>query len=149
LLAGGKDSLQKAASTISYPQAKIKMSHVPNENASIVAVVTDLMFIVKIQEAAKRAHMGVTFVKSQEDVLLQARSNPAVIILDLNTSALDPLELITTLKSDGEFSKIPLLGYVSHVQGELIHAAQEKGCDTVVARSAFSQNLPSILGRYV
>jgi CheY-like chemotaxis protein len=120
-----------------------------NENGNIVAVVTDLMFIVKIQDAAKRAQMGVTFVKSREDVLSQARNGPAVIILDLNTSALDPLELITALKSDSDFRKIRLLGFVSHVQGDLIHAAQEKGCDTVVARSAFSQNLPEILSRYV
>jgi CheY-like chemotaxis protein len=118
------------------------------QNGNIVAAVTDLMFIVKIQDAAKRAQMEVTFAKSREDVLAQARNNPSVIILDLNTTSLDPLELITALKSNSEFSKIPLLGYVSHVQGELIHAAQEKGCDSVIARSALSQNLPAILSRY-
>jgi PleD family two-component response regulator len=114
----------------------------------IVAILSDLMFIVKIQEAAKRAGLEVVFVKTQDDALTQAKENPAVIILDLNTTSLDVLEVISKLKADEETSKINVLGYVSHVQGELKQAAYDKGCDTVIARSAFSQNLPTILRRY-
>ena len=119
-----------------------------NHKQKIVAVLNDLMFTVKIQEAAKRAGFEVVFVKSQEDAIAQARLNPAVIILDLNTAAVNPLDVIAQLKSDDETRGISLLGYVSHVQADLKHAAQEKGCDTVIARSAFSQNLPTILRRY-
>jgi CheY-like chemotaxis protein len=114
----------------------------------IVAVLSDLMFIVKIQEAAKRAGLDVVFVRTQEDAIEQAKANPAVIILDLNATGLDALETIERLKQDSETSKVSLLGYVSHVQGELKQAAQQKGCDMVIARSAFSQNLPTILRRY-
>src|SRR5947209_16256834 len=119
-----------------------------NSNRRIVAVLSDLMFTVKIQDAAKRAGLDVTFVKSQEDALAQARSLPAVMILDLNTTAVDALELIGKLKSDAETSSVNLLGYVSHVQADLKQAAHEKGCDMVIARSAFSQNLPTMLRRY-
>ena len=114
----------------------------------VVAVLSDLMFTVKIQEAAKRAGLEVVFVKSLESALAQAKDSPAVMIVDLNTTALDALEFISTLKGDAETSKVNLLGYVSHVQSDLKQAAQEKGCDTVIARSAFSQNLPTILRRY-
>jgi PleD family two-component response regulator len=114
----------------------------------IVAVLSDLMFMVKIQEAAKRAGVQVAFASSQEDALAQAEEKPAAIIVDLNTTAVDPLDLISQLKSNPETSNINLLGYVSHVQAELKQAAQEKGCDLVVARSAFSQNLPTMLRRY-
>ena len=106
------------------------------------------MFTVKIQEAAKRAGMDVVFVKSHADAIAKAKDNAAIIILDLNTSALEPLNVITELKSDSETCNIDLLGYVSHVQVDLKQAAQAKGCDMVVARSAFSQNLPTILKRY-
>ena len=114
----------------------------------IVAVLNDLMFTVKIHEAAKRAGLAVVFAKSREEALAHAKENPAVIILDLNTTALNALDLISQLKMDGETSKINLLGYLSHVQTDLKQAAQEKGCDLVVARSAFSQNLPAMLRRY-
>jgi CheY-like chemotaxis protein len=113
-----------------------------------VAVLSDLFFRVKIQEAAKRAGLAITFVQSQGEALAQARNQPAVIILDLNDLQAEPLGTIEKLKSDDETRNITLLGYVSHVQTDLIKAAQERGCDVVMARSAFSQNLPKILGRY-
>ncbi|MGC2658557.1 MAG: response regulator [Bryobacteraceae bacterium] len=119
-----------------------------HQKKKVVAILSDLMFTVKIQEAAKRVGFDVVFVKSREDAVEQAKNNPAVIILDLNTSAVDPLDVIRTLKADQETSGISVLGYVSHVQVDLKHAAQETGCDTVIARSAFAQNLPTILRRY-
>jgi PleD family two-component response regulator len=119
-----------------------------NAKKKVVAVLSDLMFIVKIQEAAKRAGLDAVFVKSREDGMAQAKQNPAVLILDLNSSSVDALELIGALKADAETSAIDLIGYVSHVQADLKQAAQEKGCNMVVARSAFSQNLSIILKRY-
>jgi len=114
----------------------------------IVAILSDLMFIAKIQEAAKRVGLEAVFVKTEQDALEKAKDNPAVIILDLNANNLEPLDVIEKLKADGATSKISLVGYVSHVQVELKMAAQQKGCDVVLARSAFSQNLPTILRRY-
>ena len=108
----------------------------------------DLFFTVKIHEAAKRVGLPVTFVKSERDALDHATGHPAVILLDLNCTCVDPLQLIRTLKSDPHLSKIGLIGYVSHVQGELKQQAQAAGCDMVLARSAFSQNLPQILKRH-
>jgi CheY-like chemotaxis protein len=119
-----------------------------NSNKRIVAVLSDLMFRVKIQEAAKRAGLEAVFVKSKQEALEQAKLEPAVMILDLNNTALDALEVIDELKSAEETRKVRLLGFVSHVQADLKQAAQQKGCDTVVVRSAFSQNLPAILRRY-
>ena len=114
----------------------------------VLAVVSDLMFTVKIQEAAKRAGMEVLFVQTEQDALEKARQQPAVIIIDLNNSWLPVLDLISTLKGDEGTRNISLLGYVSHVQTDLKQTAQAKGCDLVIARSALSQNLPAILKRY-
>ena len=99
----------------------------------VVAVVEDLFFTVKINEAAKRAGLSVAFVKSERD---------------LNFAGVEPVALIRKLKADPALQRISLLGYVAHVAGELKHAAQEAGCDMVLARSAFSQNLQQIMKRY-
>jgi CheY-like chemotaxis protein len=114
----------------------------------IVAVVSDLMFTVKIQEAAKRAGVEAVFVKSENEAAAEAKQNPAVIILDLNNSAVNALEVIAKLKNDEATSKVKLLGFVSHVQADLKEAAEDKGCDVVMPRSAFSHNLAAILRRY-
>ncbi len=103
------------------------------------------MFTVKIQDAAKRAGVDAVFVSSQENAIAQARENPTLVVLDLNYAAVEPVELIRKLKQDETTAKIQLLGFVSHVQTDLIQAARESGCDRVMARSAFSQNLPAIL----
>jgi len=114
----------------------------------ILAVLEDLFFTVKINESAKRAGLPIQFLKSETDVIENAKANPALIILDLNFQGIDPLKLIATLKADADTKSISLIGYVSHVQGELKMQAQEAGCDMVLARSAFSQNLPQILKRH-
>ncbi len=116
-------------------------------NRLILAVVEDLMFTVKISDAAKRAGFTTVFVKSEQDALDRAKDNPVVIIIDLNGNSFEPVGVITKLKG-GENSKIPLIGFVSHVQGELKQRAHDAGCDMVMARSAFSQNLQQILKRH-
>ncbi len=115
----------------------------------ILAVVEDLLFTVKISDAAKRAGLEVEFVKSERDVIEKAtQEKPLLIILDLNFSAVEPLKLISKVKGDGEMKQISVIGYLSHVQGELKQQAQDAGANMVMARSAFSQNLQQILKRH-
>jgi PleD family two-component response regulator len=117
-------------------------------NKKVLAVVSDLFFSVKITDAAKRAGLAVELVTDPKEVLAKAKGRPSVIIFDLNFEAARPLELIGELKSSAECKGVSLIGFLSHVQGELKQAAQEAGCDMVMARSAFSQNLPQILKRH-
>ena len=119
-----------------------------NEKKKILAVLEDLMFTVKINDIARRTGLDVEFVKSEKDVLEKARHKPLLIILDLNSNSVQPLHLIHQLKAHEDTKSISLIGYVSHVQGELKQKAHDAGCDMVLARSAFSTNLPMILKRH-
>ena len=119
------------------------------EKKKILAVVDDLLFTVKISDAAKRVGLDVQFLKSEHDVLQKAaHEKPLLIILDLNNGSVEPLELISKLKSDPSLKHISLIGYLSHVQGELKQKAHDAGSNIVMARSAFSQNLQQILKRH-
>jgi PleD family two-component response regulator len=118
------------------------------EKKRVLAVLEDLFFMVKINESAKRAGFSVEFVKSEEDALHNAKAQPTLIIVDLNFGGIDPLKLVRTLKASEEMKHISVIGFVSHVQGELKLKAHESGCDMVLARSAFSQSLPQILKRH-
>ena len=66
----------------------------------------------------------------------------------MNFDAVSPVSLIEKLKANADTKGVNLIGYLSHVQGELKQAAQEAGCDMVMARSAFSTNLFQIFKRY-
>ncbi|HXI40779.1 MAG TPA: hypothetical protein VNH83_12410 [Bryobacteraceae bacterium] len=109
---------------------------------------SDLFFSVKINDAAKRVGLSVEFVKDHDEVLAKAKAHPTLIIFDLNFESVDPLGLISKLKSAADLKNISVIGFLSHVQGELKQKAHETGCDMVLARSAFSQNLPQILKRH-
>ena len=119
-----------------------------SSSKKIVAVLTDLMFTVKIQDAARRTGLEVVFVKTQQEALALAKEHPAVVILDLNHASAQPLETIRAIKGAAETSNVKLVGFVSHVQIDLRQAAQDSGCDVVVARSTFSDKLPEILREY-
>lgn len=118
------------------------------ESKRVLAVVTDLFFSVKLTEAAKRAGLALEFVKDSKDVLEKAKTKPSLIVLDLNFDAANPIKLISKLKASSDTKGISLIGYLSHVQAELKQQAQEAGCDMVMARSAFSQNMPQIFKRH-
>lgn len=118
------------------------------ENKTVLAVVNDLFFSVKITDAAKRAGMPVEFVKEEKEVIAKAKTKSTLIIFDLNFEQVEPLKLISKLKNGADYKGISMIGYLSHVQGDLKLKAQEAGCDMVMARSAFSQNLPQILKRH-
>ena len=118
------------------------------QQKKILAVVSDLFFSVKLTEAARRNGLALEFVKQPQDVLEKANGKPSLIVFDLNFDAVGPLDVIRSLKANPHTKGISLLGYLSHVQAELKQQAQEAGCDMVMARSAFSQNLPQIFKRH-
>jgi PleD family two-component response regulator len=114
----------------------------------VLAVVSDLFFSVKLTDAAKRCGLSLEFVKDPEELLEKAKDKPSLIVFDLNFEAVEPLQLIAKLKGQPATKGVSLLGYLSHVQGDLKQSAQEAGCDMVLARSAFSQNLTQIFKRH-
>jgi CheY-like chemotaxis protein len=112
----------------------------------VLAVVDDFLFRSKIRTTAKQAGVEITFSKTADEVLEQARAlKPSLVILDLNSAVLSPIETIAALKSDPGLSSIPTLGFVSHVDAARISAARAAGADEVMARSAFAGNLAEIL----
>ena len=118
------------------------------ESKRVLAVVSDLFFTVKLNEAAKRNGLAIEFVKEAGELLEKAKNRPTVIVFDLNFDAIEPLKLISELKAGPETKGVSLIGYLSHIQGELKQQAQEAGCDMVMARSALSQNLMQIFKRH-
>ena len=112
----------------------------------ISIVVDDMFFAAKINGAASQAGLHVERVRSREQLEQETSANPpSLIILDLNSERVDPLEAIRYLKAHARLSAVPIVGFVSHVQTDLIRGAQAAGCDYVVPRSRFTQLLSEIV----
>ncbi len=116
----------------------------------IFAFVEDLFFVAKIQEISRKLNVKVEFVKTDKDIAEKTENTeekPSLIIVDLNSNGIKPLPVIAKMRSKYK-KNTSIVGFVSHVQGDLKMKAQEAGCDVVMPRSAFSQNLPNILRRH-
>jgi PleD family two-component response regulator len=112
----------------------------------VLCVVDDLIFSVKISTAARALGTETFFERNADMVLPRIRDKrPSLVIFDLNGKKLRPLEVIAAMKSDPHLRAIRTLGYVSHVDTDVINAARAAGIDEVLARSAFSTQLGTIL----
>ena len=112
----------------------------------VLAAVEDLLFKSKISETAYQLGVEASFPRSPERLLDTLRESPPdLLVLDLNSARFEPLELLRTVKSDRDLGRVPVVGFLSHVQKDLAVAAKESGCDRVMARSAFTRDLPQIL----
>ncbi len=125
----------------------------PDAPARIFLFIDDLFFFAKIQEISKKLNIKVEFVKTVESVLERAGDDvpederPSLVVIDLNNLAIKPLSLMPKLRA-GLKKGTSIVGFVSHIQGDLKMKAQEAGFDVVMPRSAFSQNLPQLLRRH-
>lgn len=137
----------------SYPVAEPEPLPAPREDAAsrVFAFVEDLFFLSKIQDTGRKMNVKVEFVKNEKELTDRIKSNgeekPSLIIFDLNNANAKPLTLIPKLKSKLK-KGTSIIGFLSHVQGDLKQKAHEVGCDMVLPRSAFSQNLPQLLRRH-
>ena len=118
----------------------------------IFCFIEDLFFLAKIQETARKLGVKVEFVKGDKEVvsrILDAPEGerPALLVFDLNNLNAKPMTLIPKFKA--KFKKaVSIIGFLSHLQGDLKMKGIEAGCDVVMPRSAFSQSLPNLLRRY-
>lgn len=112
----------------------------------IVCAIDDLIFSIKVSTAAKSLNANVYFERSGDRLLETIRDKrPSLVIFDLNSARLRPLDAIAGLKGDAALRNIRTLGYVSHVDTATIEAARAAGIDQVMARSAFVSQLGEIL----
>ena len=123
-----------------------------NAPTRIIFFIEDLFFIAKIQETARKLGIKVAFMKNDKEAIAELTGSveedrPGLIVFDLNNANAKPLTLIPKLKAKFKRST-SIVGFLSHLQGDLKAKAVEAGCDTVMPRSAFSQNLPNLLRRY-
>src|SRR5438105_4823979 len=149
---GARPGRQRPGFAANYPQPEPEPLPVREDAASrIFAFVDDLFFQAKIQETARKLNVKVEFVKTDKDLMDRMKENgdgkPSLIIFDLNNANAKPLTLIPKLKSKLK-KETSIIGFLSHVQGDLKQKAHEVGCDMVLPRSAFSQNLPQLLRRH-
>jgi len=108
----------------------------------VVALMDDLFFQMKLAETAKHLGVEVKVATTADALLPLLDSPPKLLIVDLNSRS-QPIAAIERLRAAK--NGVRVVGFLSHVQTELAAQARAAGCDEVMPRSAFTQNLAAIL----
>jgi hypothetical protein len=103
----------------------------------ILAVVRDLMFASKISASAKSSGICIKLIR---DPKLLPNEPGTRVIVDLN----QPGTIEAAVQWKASHSG-PVIGFVSHVDTEMIARAKAAGIDQIMSRGQFAQNIEKIL----
>jgi CheY-like chemotaxis protein len=118
-------------------------------SASAVILSDDLLFASRITAVAAGLGLTVTQARSLDALEDIARQQPpACVLVDLAQPGLSVPELIRRLQAVS--AAMPLVvAYGSHVDAAGLRAARAAGCDLVLPRSKFVEELPRLLPEWV
>jgi CheY-like chemotaxis protein len=111
--------------------------------AKVLALVDDLFFQARMLETARQVGIELKTVSTGDAFLAEAaQSSTGLLIVDLNVRQ-GGIEALERLRAAG--NQRPVIAFLSHVQVELAERARAAGCQQVLPRSKFTQNLAAIL----
>jgi CheY-like chemotaxis protein len=109
----------------------------------------DLMFASRITGEARALGLTVKPARSFDQLLHLARQEaPCCVLLDLAFPGLDLSDFFRQL-SETCPSPPRVVAYGSHVDTQRLQAARAAGCDPVLPRSKFVEELPKALPRWL
>jgi CheY-like chemotaxis protein len=115
-------------------------------NAAVGLLLSDdLMFTSRITATARQLGLDVLSAGAQAGLeCLAERQAPRCVILDLANPGLDVEALLRRLRAACPAPPL-VVAYGSHVDTATLRAAREAGCDLVLPRSKFVEELPRAL----
>lgn len=105
---------------------------------------------VKIAQAARNAHVNVSFSDRAERLLaIVSERKPLLIILDWEKCEAEAFKLLDHLNATAEGKKIPKIGFVVQSKQQVKGMAEYAGCDRVYWKTDFLHQLNDFFVRYV
>lgn len=138
----------------------------------LLAFVSDLMFTTRIAKVAEHLNFGVEWIETADELgaadpgevrerpgealhgrdgrLFErvTRTQPALLLFDLNNAAIPWRQWIAALKSSAATRRIPIMCFGPHEDVATMTAARDAGADAVLARSRFTADMPALFQRY-
>src|SRR5262249_6383212 len=109
----------------------------------------DLIFTSRITGTAQLHGLTVKPAKDTQGLLALAKQHaPTCVIVDLANPGLDIVALIEWLRDNCE-PRPRVIAYGSHVHAEVLKKARQAGCDDVMPRSKFVEELPASLPQWL
>jgi CheY-like chemotaxis protein len=109
----------------------------------------DLIFFSRVSGAAHAAGLSVRRARTAADLLAAVRAAPPRgIVLDVHNPGLDLHALLASVKE--ACPTMPrVIAYGSHVEAGVLRAARQAGCDRVMPRSQFVEELDARIAEWL
>lgn len=105
--------------------------------------------LVSTTLAATARHPGEPLAgPSAAFIALLAEEQPALVIVELNSTTILWAKWVAALKSSAATRRIPVLAFGPHTDLDLRARALDVGCDAVLAQGRFIANLPGLIEKY-
>lgn len=116
--------------------------------SSALLLSDDLIFISRIVGTADALGLSIQTAKDQATLQeLAKRQAVSCVIIDLANPGLDIAALVAWLRQNGAPPRT--VAYGAHVNVESLKKAREAGCDLVLPRSKFAEDLPRDLPKWL
>src|SRR5262245_42952826 len=106
---------------------------------TVVAHVGDLLFSSRIGDTARRLGYRFQAARTLPDLRAALGGRPALVMLDLSASGLDPDAALREIEAAGH--PAPVLGWTTHVLWKTTKSYHDR-CDRVVTRETLTDKLP-------
>jgi len=107
----------------------------------------DLIFSSRIAGAARARGLSLTVCRTPAELVPAARRlTPRCLIVDLDNPGLDLQALLTELAAIEPRPRV--VAYGPHVNAALLHDARAAGCDPVLPRSKFVEQLEAEMSNW-
>lgn len=114
----------------------------------VLAVMSDLLFRSKIDDAARRNGLELRAAKSLEQLERHlGKGLPAVAFVDLEADSPEPTAAIHRIREITGESAVRIIGFAGHTNLAAIEAGRAAGATVVLARSGLTSQLPALLER--
>ena len=124
--------------------------HGPGSGVNLLFLTTDLMFSSRVAGAAARLGLPVRTAETAAALLelTTAADQPPLVLLDLNTPGVDPVELVPALRAAANPPRA-VVAYGPHVHEERLAAATAAGCDVVLSRGQFNAHMDDVIRKWI
>ncbi|MEX1254800.1 MAG: hypothetical protein WEE64_10705 [Dehalococcoidia bacterium] len=107
----------------------------------ILAVISDLMFQSRVSEQARVLGYEIAVLDTAATLDAAFDPPPILVVLDLHVTGVDWQRAAALAKE----RDVPVLAFGRHTEAELLRDARDAGCDRVVPRSVFVEELPQLI----
>ena len=108
----------------------------------VLYLTKDLFFSSRVCSLARDAGVAIDVIASVDACVTKA--DTALAIVDLNLPQLDIVTTVAKLRET--VGRVKIIAYGPHVESATLAAAERAGCDLVLPRSKFDQQIAGILG---